>query len=56
MDQADKAKAPTKMPTAAYTVGYRRPPKHSQFKPGQSGNPSGKLKAKPSPLKQTLVE
>src|SRR5690242_11170591 len=23
-------------------VGYCRPPKHSQFKPGQSGNPRGK--------------
>jgi hypothetical protein len=25
-------------------VGYRRPPKHSRFKPGQSGNPKGKRK------------
>ena len=25
-------------------VGYCRPPKHSQFKPGQSGNPSGRPK------------
>lgn len=25
-------------------VGYKRPPKHSQFKPGQSGNPGGKPK------------
>jgi Family of unknown function (DUF5681) len=25
-------------------VGYRRPPRRSQFKPGQSGNPSGKAK------------
>jgi Family of unknown function (DUF5681) len=23
-------------------VGYRRPPKHAQFKPGQSGNPRGR--------------
>jgi len=23
-------------------VGYGRPPKHSQFKPGQSGNPRGR--------------
>ena len=22
-----------------YAVGYRRPPKHTRFKPGQSGNP-----------------
>jgi hypothetical protein len=25
-------------------VGYGRPPRHSQFKPGQSGNPTGKRK------------
>lgn len=25
-------------------VGYKKPPKHSQFKKGQSGNPSGKPK------------
>lgn len=25
-------------------VGYRRPPKHSRFKPGQSGNPRGRQK------------
>jgi uncharacterized protein DUF5681 len=23
-------------------VGYKRPPRHSQFKPGQSGNPRGR--------------
>lgn len=27
-----------------YEVGYGRPPKHSRFKPGQSGNPSGRPK------------
>lgn len=26
-----------------YAVGYCRPPKHSRFKPGQSGNPRGRL-------------
>jgi hypothetical protein len=25
-------------------VGYKRPPKHSQFQPGQSGNPRGRRK------------
>jgi hypothetical protein len=25
-----------------YEVGYGKPPTHSQFKPGQSGNPGGK--------------
>jgi hypothetical protein len=28
-----------------YTVGYRKPPLHSQFRPGQSGNPAGRAKA-----------
>ena len=27
-----------------YSVGYGKPPKHSQFKPGQSGNPRGRPK------------
>jgi hypothetical protein len=27
-----------------YPVGYKRPPVHSQFKPGQSGNPKGRPK------------
>jgi hypothetical protein len=25
-----------------YPVGYKRPPAHTQFKPGQSGNPKGR--------------
>jgi len=28
----------------AYEVGYGRPPRQSQFKPGQSGNPKGRPK------------
>jgi hypothetical protein len=27
-----------------YRVGYKRPPVHTRFKPGQSGNPSGRPK------------
>ena len=27
-----------------YEVGYGRPPKHTRFKPGQSGNPKGRPK------------
>ena len=27
-----------------YEVGYGRPPLHSRFKPGQSGNPSGRTR------------
>src|SRR3954471_13927952 len=29
---------------ANYAVGFCRPPVHSRFKPGQSGNPSGRVK------------
>ncbi len=29
---------------ADYDVGYRKPPKASQFRPGQSGNPKGRKK------------
>jgi hypothetical protein len=28
----------------AYEVGYGRPPRHTRFKPGQSGNPRGRPK------------
>lgn len=28
-----------------YEVGYGKPPRHSQFKAGQSGNPKGERKA-----------
>ena len=31
-------------------VGYKKPPKASQWKPGQSGNPSGKSKSQPPKL------
>ena len=29
---------------ASYAVGYCKPPVHSRFKPGKSGNPSGRVK------------
>lgn len=31
-----------------YTVGYGKPPKHSQFKPGRSGNPRGRPRKTPT--------
>ena len=27
---------------SAYAVGYGKPPRHSRFEPGQSGNPRGR--------------
>lgn len=29
-----------------YEVGYRKPPRHTRFRPGQSGNPKGRKKKK----------
>ena len=37
--------AKTQCPTEDYAVGYQRPPRATQFKPGQSGNPKGRPKA-----------
>lgn len=37
-------------------VGYGKPPKHSQFKPGQSGNRAGRPKGKRAFLDDLLAE
>ncbi len=44
-----------KKPVAEYDVGYGKPPNHTKFKKGQSGNPRGKQKGKKS-LKTILAE
>jgi hypothetical protein len=31
-----------------HSVGYKRPPRHTQFKPGQSGNPNGRPRRVPT--------
>ena len=37
----------------AYEVGYARPPKKTQYKPGQSGNPKGR-KRKPASVREQM--
>jgi len=34
--------------SAAYEVGYGKPPKSGQFKPGRSGNPKGRPRRQPT--------
>lgn len=38
-----------------YEVGYGKPPRRTQFKPGQSGNPRGRPRGQPN-FKTTLIE
>ncbi len=42
-------------PPKAYSVGYGKPPKSSQFQPGQRANPSGRPKGQPT-LQQIMLE
>lgn len=39
---ARKGKSPPEVTAGDYAVGYGRPPVHSRFKSGQSGNPRGR--------------
>src|SRR5687768_17677647 len=44
MRQSDDVSADERMNGATYAVGYCRPPLHTRFKSGVSGNPSGRVK------------
>ena len=52
---ADEKKATDPASTGSYEVGYRKPPNHTRFKPGQSGNPRGRPKGTNN-LKTDLME
>ena len=43
-----KSKPKSSVPSGQYEVGYGRPPEHSRFPPGQSGNPVGRRKGQPT--------
>ncbi|WP_420392377.1 DUF5681 domain-containing protein [Acuticoccus sp.] len=44
MSEQRDVKLPAVRSSAEYAVGYGKPPVHSRFKPGQSGNPKGRAK------------
>ena len=47
---------PPEEPTSTdYEVGYKKPPQHTRFQPGQSGNPRGRPKGTKN-LKTDLME
>ncbi len=52
---AAEGKPPAKGGSGGYEVGYGKPPKHTRFQPGQSGNPRGRPKGTKN-LKTDLME
>lgn len=43
-ENANAACDPSSKESGNYEVGYKKPPKHTRFEPGQSGNPKGRQK------------
>jgi len=41
-------KKPKQAPEGDYKVGYGKPPEATRFQPGQSGNPAGRARGRPS--------
>ena len=41
-DETNDKDGSSNTPTRDYEVGYRKPPTHTRFKPGESGNPRGR--------------
>jgi hypothetical protein len=44
-----KSEPEASKPTGQYRVGYGRPPEHTRFQPGHSGNKAGGKKGQPTP-------
>jgi hypothetical protein len=40
---------------ADYEIGYGRPPESRRFRPGESGNPKGRPKRRPTPLAEIIT-
>src|SRR5262249_39742173 len=45
----------TQTTSASYEVGYRKPPRHTQFQKGQSGNPGGRPRRLPGERLEELA-
>lgn len=51
----DRDRVPAESAEEGYRVGYQCPPKHTQFKPKQSGNPKGRPRRTPR-LKEEFMK
>jgi len=50
-DQDPKKALVRRPPSTRYEVGYAKPPEHTRFQPGRSGNPAGRRKGSKNKLK-----